>query len=215
MALAFTKIKISKNDGVHLHWTEKRDNGHELEAKLRSADDPSPEFVTALQALAPWVIHILDLGNSWLEGLVVLSVSFTEEASGIIGLVVTSAKKIDLAENVVATAILNTPYCPEERNEETIWPSWLYKAVKELEHQAREFREGRARAQADFFDGPTAAAVAGIAPTPGSGIESVTISHRDNSVTLTAEDGARIRDELAARRAKRTGRDAAAGREDE
>jgi hypothetical protein len=205
MALAFTKIKISKNDGVHLHWTEKRDNGHELEAKLRSADDPSPEFVTALQALAPWVTDLLGLGNTWLDGLVVLSVSFTEEESGTIGLVVTSAKQISLGSSVVATAILNTPYCPEERNEETIWPSWLYKAVKELEHQAREFREGRARAQADLFGESTS----------GAGTDPATI------VTLTGENRRDIERELARHRsldeyrAQRTGRDAAAGREDE
>ncbi len=194
---------------------EKRDDGHEIESVLRSKDDPSPEFVDALQALAAWVIDILELPREWAIGMTVLSVSFTEEQSGTIGLVVTSAKKIALAEDVAATAVVNTPYCPEERNEQTIWPSWLYKAIKELEHQAREFREGRARAQADMFDEPTAAAVAKIAPEPGSSIDSVTLSVGDKSVTLTQEDGRRIRDQLAERRAQRTGRDAAAGPEEE
>ncbi len=196
---------------MQLLWTEKRDDGHEIESVLRSKDDPSPEFVDALQALAAWVIDILELPREWAIGMTVLSVSFTEEQSGTIGLVVTSAKKIDLAESVAATAVINTPYCPEERNDETIWPSWLHKAIKELEHQAREFREGRARAQADMFDEPTAAAVAGIAPKPGSSIDSVTLSVGDKSVTLTQADGQRIRDQLAERRSKRTGRDAAAG----
>lgn len=158
MPVPFQKIKYSPKKGVRLEWVEKQDHGHEREVKLRSEDDPSPEFAAALQNLGRWVRDVLELdGDGWNAELVVLGVSVTEEESGTRGLVVTAARQIRLTEAVVVTAILNTPYVPEERNEEKLWPTYLTNAVKELETRAAGYRDGKERAQGELFDGKAAA----------------------------------------------------------
>lgn len=229
MPVPFAKVKYSPKKGVRLEWVEKQDQGHEREVKLRSEDDPSPEFVAALQNFERWVRDVLDLdGDGWRYGVQVLGVSFTEEASGTRGLVVTAARKIDFTESVVVTAILNTPYVPEERNEERIWPTYLTNAVKELEARAAGYRDGKERAQGELFDGKAAVGGESDAPSMVSQLArkppieptlaaaervleqgSVSINGRDVTTPQDLVEG--IEGILPFGKKKATGRDAAAG----
>jgi predicted nucleic acid-binding Zn-ribbon protein len=233
MPLPFQKIKYSPKKGVRLEWVEKQDQGHEREVKLRSEDDPSPEFAAALHAFGRWVRELLGLDrDEWRADLQVLGVSFTEEESGTRGLVVTAARKITLAESVVTTAILNTPYVPEERNEDAIWPSYLRDAVKELETRAAGYRDGKERAQGELFDAKAAAAgepsrasleaeLATLRARSDSAIAAAEKVLADGSVTINGREVTTPKDLVAGvegilpfhKKKKSTGRDAAAGEE--
>lgn len=173
--MKFSKIKF---DGVltELTWTSKLDGAGEVVHTLKSTDTPRPEFIGALKAMVGPVLEVLELENAgWEDSLSVSGLSINEEEDGRRGLVCTCRRPLDVAN---APLIINTPHLREFRDDEALkgfMPDELYSAMEAVEKEAALYLKGK-RAQSDLFDG--------LIPDADSGIESVTISSGDKSVTL-------------------------------
>jgi hypothetical protein len=74
---------------------------------------------------------------------------------------------------------------------------------EEVARLAESIRSGQGRL---FESAALVEAAAKVAPQPGSAVESVTVTHAGKSVTLTAEDGKRMRAAAGALRRKQRAR---------
>jgi len=203
----FTKIKRTSEGRLEFAWRIPPGADHkedERDGGLRSSDRPLEEFDAKLAALIPHVTRLLELPRDYGENMTVsgVSISYTKEDRR--GAVITCLKKLARA---AAPLVLNTPYLPEFDMDDPnpCLSMELADAIRELEVEADRYVSGW-RQQRDLFseDRPTETAkavdalardplfvdaVAGLAPRPGSGIDTVTISTGGQSVTLTQEDG--------------------------
>jgi hypothetical protein len=168
-------------------------------------DRPAPTLLLALEGLRPHVAAICQLPAKYCEMMEVRGASFSFAGPDeIMGAVITALKSLPTARGPL---VLNTPYLSSAPMSETDEAPLLSPAAREaLEEVAREglrYVDGE-REQGDLFrpltEEPVPAAVvealANMAPKPGSGIDSVTLSSGDTEVTLRQGDGERIRRSL-------------------
>jgi len=159
--------KIStKGDFVYLMWSEKTDAGknvYTLDCKQRAI----PEFYAKLNQLADHVVQILELPDSWTEGLEPRGVSFThtETEKGVtMGCVITSVKRLKSGR----TAVINTPFLPErpfgnnDADKTVCLSATCTEVLLELQTQAKRYIGGE-RLQLALFP-----------PTPGKRVATQT-----------------------------------------
>jgi hypothetical protein len=192
------------------------------ECALVCNDRPAPEFLVALEALRPHVAAICQLPPPYCEPMAIRGASYGYGGKdAVMGATITSLKKLTTANSPL---VLNTPYLASEPMSETDEAPTLsasaVRALDELARQGLRYVNGE-REQGDLFpktqEMPATAAgrrvvqaIANLAPKPGSGIDSVTLSSGDKEVTLKQGDGERIRRGLSVSRGcgakwKRTG----------
>jgi len=110
-----TKVKYKPDKGVHVEY-EVLHNENWQTHTMRSCDAPEPEFVKALQALAPDVADLCELCPDCATGIVVqgVSLSYTGEES-IMGATITALRNLDFANSPL---VLNTPHKPESADDD-------------------------------------------------------------------------------------------------
>jgi hypothetical protein len=144
--MLYSKIKYSKGK-VELAWTDERAT-RTITHDLSSFDEPLQEFKDALQALADHVIDVCELPDEWVEGLTVIGVSFSENDTQGLGIVVTATKKLTQAN---APLVLNTPHMSAEGSAGMSRLSTrTLDLIDTLEAEARRYHVGE-RAQPDMF----------------------------------------------------------------
>lgn len=149
--MILTKVK-RKGVSTSVHWTTLSANQlTTTEHSITSAEDPEPEFLTALDALKVHVLDVLELPESYGEGLRITGVSLSYDAEDRMGVVVTCLKDLD---GTNAPLVLNTPYLPEPNFDQPDQPAMndeFVEAIDEVKKWAKRFTEGK-RAQAELFD---------------------------------------------------------------
>lgn len=153
---------------------------------------PAREFLEALAALRDHVAEICELEVEYMATAEVRGVSYSYAGPDqAMGATITALKTLETARSPL---VLNTPHLASapmsETDEAPLLSPGAIEALEDLATEALRYVDGH-REQADLF-APVAQAVASLAPTPGSGIEAVTLSAGGRSVTLTAEDGERL-----------------------
>lgn len=141
----FTKIKHHKSK-VTLEWTDEgvSDSKH---TTLTSHDDPEEEFTEAMQALAPIVARMLELPESYADGLNVIGTSLTYSDSQGRGVVITCLKEVS---SFNAPLVINTPHVVEENEHGPVMPTDLIRALDNLQEAAIRFKDGH-RLQMDML----------------------------------------------------------------
>lgn len=148
MRLRKIKHKAGKTE---IHWTTTvEDTGDETKSELTSFDDPEPEFVTAMEALAADVLEICELPDDYTIGMDVtgLSLSYTDDDR--MGATITALKGLEEANSPL---VINTPHLPEidfDDPNPQMTPG-MERRVDDLIERAKRFIGGK-RAQKDMFD---------------------------------------------------------------
>lgn len=149
--MKFSKIKYDWKK-VELSWTTK-EKGAEIAHHLTSSARPAPAFTGAMRRFVPIVLSLLELPDSYDDGLQVTGISLNvEENDGRRGVVITSQKKLEAAN---APLVLNTPHLREPVKDEEVdqpgfFPDEMEDAITHAERAASEYLEGK-RAQGDLF----------------------------------------------------------------
>lgn len=149
--MKFSKVKYDGKK-VELSWTTK-EKGAEIAHHLSSSSRPAPEFTGAMRRFVPIVLSLLELPDSYDDGLQVTGISLNEEENdGRRGVVITSQKKLEAAN---APLVLNTPHLrepvkDEEADRPGFFPDEMEDAIAHAERAASEYLEGK-RAQGDLF----------------------------------------------------------------
>jgi hypothetical protein len=194
--IRYTKIKLTdKGTKVHLAW-EEGDTTPRDERTLTSADDPRPELRERLADLVPGVLEICELPEDYRRGMSVSGVSLSYSDDGVMGATIIASKSLETARaplNLVTPHLPVAPYS-ESDIEAPVLPPHVVDALAALEDEANLYRDGD-RAQARLpLDAAFVNSLANLAPGPDSGFASISISSPGHGeVTLTAEDGERLR----------------------
>lgn len=196
--------KVSYNGKrVKVLWQVPRVGSEEPdEFALVCNDHPAPTLLLALEALRQHVAAICQLPPKYCEMMEIRGASYTFAGKDeVLGAVITALKKLPTARGPL---VLNTPYLASAPMSETDEAPLLSpadrKALEELADAGLRYVDGE-RDQGDLFakvaaDPGVVNAIANLAPKPGSGIDSVTLSSGDHEVTLHQGDGERIRRNL-------------------
>jgi hypothetical protein len=147
--LRFKKIKLAKDDKIHLEYDVERDTGKNDEYSVTCTDAPEQAFYLAMDALAVHVIEMCELNEDDLGLITVKGVSFSHK-DGVMGAVITAQKTLLKS----ATPLnLNTPHKPSEPYNEGQLPgdadllsTECQDALKRLCIQAQRYIDGH-RAQ--------------------------------------------------------------------
>lgn len=155
--MRFSKIKSAKQ-GVELQW-ETVSGAVKTSTDLQSPDEPRKEFTDAMQAFVPFVMDLLDLPDSWREGLEITTLSISEEKKeSRRGLIVTCVRRVDKAND--RTVLINTPYMRERFDEDKGEKGYLSAKdmlhLEEAEAEAQRYLGGE-RAQPTLFPETAAA----------------------------------------------------------
>lgn len=142
--MRFKKIKYDGRQ-VTLH---RMDSGQEWdkEETLNSRIRPHPDFVNALAALVPVGLAMIELAD--LEDVRCQSVSFSEDADGNRGAVVTMLRDVP-----TGVLVLNTPHTSERPDQEgeCSMPRTLSLALDLLEEEAEAYYRREKQEQGDLF----------------------------------------------------------------
>ena len=148
-----TKLKIKPSE-TEIHYGVQAINGNK-DTVFKSWDRQSPEFLSCLQSLKPYLLKVLDFGNEYGEGLTITGITLRQEnpdGADIenYGLVISAVKSL---ANSAAPLCLNTPYIPPYRNENTttIMNDDLAMEINRIIGFCERFIAGQERAQGDLF----------------------------------------------------------------
>jgi len=105
-----TKVKYKPGKGAYVEYEVLHNEKWDTHT-MRSNDTPEPEFVEALQALAPDVADLCELCPGCATGIVVQGVSLCYAGEdGVMGATITALRNLDSANSPL---VLNTPHKPE------------------------------------------------------------------------------------------------------
>lgn len=76
MPIRLKKVKVTSDNKIHMAYEQKGSGGWD-EYSLTCSDKPRPELLVALEALAPHVIEMCELPESYLDRITVRSVSYS------------------------------------------------------------------------------------------------------------------------------------------
>ena len=148
-----TKLKI-KSSETEIHYEVQTLNANK-DTVFKSWDLQSPEFLSCLQSLKPYLLKVLDFGNEYGEGLTITGITLRQEnPDGAdmenYGLVISAVKNLG---NSAAPFCLNTPYIPHCRNENTntIMDEDLAMEINKIIGFCERFVAGKERAQGELF----------------------------------------------------------------
>lgn len=148
-----TKLKI-KSSETEIHYEVQTLNANK-DTVFKSWDLQSPEFLSCLQSLKPYLLKVLDFGNEYGEGLTITGITLRQEnPDGAdmenYGLVISAVKNLG---NSAAPFCLNTPYIPPCRNENTntIMDEDLAMEINKIIGFCERFVAGKERAQGELF----------------------------------------------------------------
>lgn len=148
-----TKLKIKPNE-TEIHYGVQAINGNK-DTVFKSWDRQSPEFLSCLQSLKPYLLDVLELGADYGEGLSITGITLRQENPdrediSNYGLVISAVKSL---ANSAAPLCLNTPYIPPYRNENTttIMDDDLAMEINRIIGFCERFISGQERAQGDLF----------------------------------------------------------------
>lgn len=148
-----TKLKI-KSSETEIHYGVQALNANK-DTVFKSWELQSPEFLSCLQSLKPYLLKVLDFGNEYGEGLTITGITLRQEnPDGAdmenYGLVISAVKNLG---NSAAPFCLNTPYIPPCRNENTntIMDEDLAMEINKIIGFCERFVAGKERAQGELF----------------------------------------------------------------
>lgn len=148
-----TKLKI-KSKETEIHYGVQAINGNK-DTVFKSWDLQSPEFLSCLQTLKPYLLKVLDFGNEYGEGLTITGITLRQENpdgadTENYGLVISAVKNLG---NSATPFCLNTPYIPPCRNENTntIMDEDLAMEINKIIGFCERFVAGKERAQGELF----------------------------------------------------------------
>ncbi len=148
-----TKLKIKSNE-TEIHYGVQALNANK-DTVFKSWDLQSPEFLSCLQSLKPYLLKVLDFGNEYGEGLTITGITLRQEnpdGADIenYGLVISAVKNLG---NSATPFCLNTPYIPPCRNENTntIMDEDLAMEINKIIGFCERFVAGKERAQGELF----------------------------------------------------------------
>lgn len=148
-----TKLKI-KSSETEIHYEVQTLNANK-DTVFKSWDLQSPEFLSCLQSLKPYLLKVLDFGNEYGEGLTITGITLRQEnpdGADIenYGLVISAVKNLG---NSATPFCLNTPYIPPCRNENTntIMDEDLAMEINKIIGFCERFVAGKERAQGELF----------------------------------------------------------------
>lgn len=148
-----TKLKIKSNE-TEIHYGVQALNANK-DTVFKSWDLQSPEFLSCLQSLKPYLLKVLDFGNEYGEGLTITGITLRQENpdgadTENYGLVISAVKNLG---NSAAPFCLNTPYIPPCRNENTntIMDEDLAMEINKIIGFCERFVAGKERAQGELF----------------------------------------------------------------
>lgn len=148
-----TKLKIKSNE-TEIHYGVQALNANK-DTVFKSWDLQSPEFLSCLQSLKPYLLKVLDFGNEYGEGLTITGITLRQENpdgadTENYGLVISAVKNLG---NSATPFCLNTPYIPPCRNENTntIMDEDLAMEINKIIGFCERFVAGKERAQGELF----------------------------------------------------------------
>lgn len=156
--MRFERIKAS-DEVVELDWTTRAANGTEESTSMRGKGNPGPGLLNALAAFKDFVVNLLEIDESYEQGLKVTTIHLSEQKGGARGLVVTCRKDLD---GHPSPFHFNTPLVIEALEDENegrpgFFPNKLEDLITKAEKQADAWIR-REREQVDMFESTKPAA---------------------------------------------------------
>jgi len=148
------KIKYKRKEKtLVLQYKQLNDAGKWDKLTLETHDPPDPDFIAAMDSLAPHVIDICEVGETWSPGQLTVSGISVSDSGGIMGAVITAQVKLETSQSPLN---INTPSKPEEPyseggSDEYCLDPDAVESIKYLLTEAKGYLDGkRAQQSIDF-----------------------------------------------------------------
>ncbi len=191
MTIRVTKVKLAKEGKLNIKYQQMAKNGNWDDVEMTCSDAPAPSLPASLDALAPFVISMLELPATELDRIRVkgISVSYCQDTD-IMG---TTIVAIRLLNNSNTDMNLNTPHKFETYpsgqdtgDENQLLDGDCVDAIKQVFYEVEQYLDGN-RAQLSLFETlPTIteerASVERIAED-----DCITFEHGGQTITMTMD----------------------------
>jgi len=150
-----TKIEKIKFDGSTVTIRFSRSTGESTKEAIEviSEEAPLPEFIGALDALAPHVVSLCEFPEEYLKDLKVIAISISD-TEGLMGAVISAKKKLKSSRSPF---IIHTPHKtdldPSRKLTQKTLTIEQSTAIRNLIAEAERFLSGK-RAQRTMFEDP-------------------------------------------------------------
>lgn len=148
------KVKITKNNLIHMEYEHGPGNGDEYTFTCR--DKARPEFYTTLAAMAEHVIEMCELPDNYLDRITIRGVSYSYGGENdTMGAVISAAMELEDSYqglNLVTPHKASAMYCPDTPDDpKQLLSDDCIKALEALLDECERYIKGE-RAQGTLFD---------------------------------------------------------------